>query len=148
MQKAARKLFLIAAIDIILIAMGVAGSAILRFMAPNLPHRAPLSFSVAAVAVVTFFGLLQLQQASSLEPGDMRKPIAGTVTVVYLVLVATFSFFFVPGQLPPLTETFINSFTTIMGVVVAFYFGSSAYIEASSRRAGHSRNDGPRDDSA
>jgi hypothetical protein len=36
--------------------------------------------------------------------------------------------------LPPITQTLLSNFTGIVGVVIAFYFGASAYVEAHSKR--------------
>jgi len=39
-------------------------------------------------------------------------------------------------KLPQIAETLIGSFTAVVGVVVAFYFGSSAFIEARKKGQG------------
>ena len=68
--------------------------------------------------------------------GVLRGAIATAIVVQYLVLVGIVAFFGRgPEQLPPITQTMISSFTTIVGVVVAFYFGSSAYVEAEKSKA-------------
>ena len=73
----------------------------------------------------------------------MRLAIAGSVVIEYhgcLVAVVTF-FQKDPEELPPITQTIINSFTTIVGVVVAFYFGSSTIIMARRKAADDADND-------
>ena len=50
----------------------------------------------------------------------------------YLVLVGMVAYFAngdAFGKLLPITETMLASFTATIGVVIAFYFGASAYIE-------------------
>lgn len=67
----------------------------------------------------------------------MRSAIAGTIVLVYLVLLGIVAFFSPSGteglKLHELTQTFVTNFTTLIGVVVAFYFGSSAYVEAKAK---------------
>jgi cytochrome bd-type quinol oxidase subunit 2 len=87
---------------------------------------------LVTVAVVTFFGFLN--EAENVDERSMRRAIAASVVMVYLVLLATVIFWVeIPGdpktKLPDVTQTMLTHFTTIMGVVIAFYFGASAYID-------------------
>ena len=62
----------------------------------------------------------------------MRSATAGTVVIIYLVLISTFTFYFVgpqAGELLPITATLVTNFTTVVGIVVAFYFGVSGYVQ-------------------
>lgn len=91
-----------------------------------------LSIMLVTVAVVTFFGFLN--EAENVDERSMRRAIAASVVMVYLVLLATVIFWVeIPGdpktKLPDVTQTMLTHFTTIMGVVIAFYFGASAYID-------------------
>jgi len=125
-----RFLFHIATLCVVLLFIGIAGSVI--FHALNWPGlRGWLAFSVSSIAIVTFFGLARIEMASSTEPWSLRRPIAATIVVVYLILVVTFSFFDY-RELPPITEMLLTSFTAVVSVVIAFYFGSSAYIKGKS----------------
>ena len=99
-----------------------------------------LSLVLVATAVITFFGFLWhgLAQDSGLDEGDMRTAITVSVVTVYLVLVGLVAFF--PeqtpgGELPAITNTMLTSFTAIVGVVVPFYFGTSAYVHIQRYRA-------------
>ena len=58
----------------------------------------------------------------------MRTAMAGAIVVEYLTLVGTLAFF-VQGELPPIAQTMITNFTTVVGIVIAFYFGASAFVQ-------------------
>jgi hypothetical protein len=61
--------------------------------------------------------------------------------VEYLIIVALVAFIkHGYEQIAPITQTMVTSFTTIVGVVVAFYFGASAYVQTKERQ---SRNPEP-----
>jgi hypothetical protein len=122
-----RGIILVATIDMAAFLVGIAGTALAG-------HRAFLSFAVGTIALVTFFGALTVQVpgVSEVASGEsrVRRAIALAIVAVYLVLVATTAFFTTPVQL----EGLLLNFTTTTGVVIAFYFGSSAYVEAQSLR--------------
>lgn len=94
----------------------------------------PWGIAVLTSGIFVFFLLLSRPSSDSNET-KLRSAIAGGVVVQYLVLVGTVAFFEQgPKQLPPITQTLITSFTSIVGIVIAFYFGSSAYVEARRKR--------------
>jgi hypothetical protein len=140
-QLQTKRLFLIVITNLVLLTLGIGGSAVAKAA-----ERAWLGFSVAGIAIVTFFGLIALQAGNSMDGHSLRRPIAGAVVVAYLVLVAIFSFYLMDGsvQLPEISKTFITSFTTVVGAIVAFYFGSAAYVEASARRGSRSNSSEPK----
>jgi len=123
-------------IAIILAAIAIAG-VILGTIEPPLfgiPWNAYLSMALLAIGIITFFSLL----GYGTGPEDMRTAIAGAIVTVYLVLVADVAFFALAGEeklsLHPITETMITSFTTIVAIVIPFYFGASAYAQANTPR--------------
>jgi hypothetical protein len=71
-----------------------------------------------------------------LEDRDVRTAIAAAITIMYLVLVGYGVFIQSVGatERDPLADTLMTTFSTVVGLVITFYFGSSAYLE--SRRAG------------
>lgn len=110
--------------------------------------RAPLAFCVIAAALITFFWVLSGSTGSGAglpsEDGVLRKAIAASLVVEYLVLVGTFAFWGGATEaLAPLTQQLVTSFTTIIGVVIAFYFGASAYVEAKGRPKDASAGNAP-----
>jgi len=82
--------------------------------------------------VITFFGLVILCQTGEerwkITGESMRTAIAGGIVVEYLALVGTLAFF-VQGEMPPIAQTMITNFTTVVGIVIAFYFGASAFVQ-------------------
>jgi hypothetical protein len=102
-----------------------------------------LSLALVATAVITFFGFLWhgIGEDRRLDDADMRTAITVSVVTVYLVLVGLVAF--IPeqtpgGQSPTITNTMLTSFTAIVGVVVPFYFGASAYVYIQRYRADRS----------
>lgn len=95
----------------------------------------PYIVVAVGTAAICFFGLLILTQKNDehwgITEATMRTAIAGTIVVVYLVLVGIVAFFIRgPTHLPAITQTMVTNFTTVVGIVVAFYFGASAYLQA------------------
>lgn len=100
-----------------------------------LGNPAPLAFCTPAAGVITFFAMLsERRDGTATAGGDnerLRQAIAAAVVVQYLVLVGIVAYF-INGvdKLPPITETMLSSFTTVASVVVAFYFGASAFVDS------------------
>jgi hypothetical protein len=112
-------------IDLLVIAVGLILDAIFHNMLF-------VSIAVALVAIVTFFGVLTGDDQPPDEP-LLRRAITIAVVTVYLVLVAIVAFFKGTWQSPEVTQTLLASFTSIAGVIVAFYFGATAYLEVKSK---------------
>jgi hypothetical protein len=109
----------------------------------------PLAIALVATGCLGFVGLLALPQKAkpwTISEGVMRTTIAGTFVLVYLALLAQVAFW-VPtsanatSTLPNaaatqnafnITESLVTSFTTLMGAIIAFYFGASAYVQKGS----------------
>jgi hypothetical protein len=101
-------------------------------------HLAFLSLAMGAIAIVTFLGSLRIGiSTAGGTPSEawMQRAIVIAVVTVYLVLVSVVAFFRVGGELPPVVSTLLGSFTATVSVIVAFYFGSSAYVEAARAKA-------------
>ena len=88
----------------------------------------PLASS-AAIGIITFFGMLILtnilSRTKNLDKGEIRKSLAAAIITVYFSLLA-----FHGEKLA--SDTIVGHFTYIVGIVVAFYFGSRA-IESARR---------------
>lgn len=104
-----------------------------------LSNGAYLSIALIATAVTTFASLIVLCQNDPLNwvlsEQIMRTAISGTIVLVYLVLISFATFNFLPDQQSSLTGTLITNFSSIVGVVIASYFGASAYVQARNSRA-------------
>jgi predicted MFS family arabinose efflux permease len=92
--------------------------------------RAFLSIMMVAVGLIPFFGFIRIgvvTKDNNLSKTEIRLAIVVSVITFYLVLVGTASFFVGSTKLLGMSDTMINHFTTIVGVVIAFYFGTAAY---------------------
>jgi hypothetical protein len=125
---------------VVVLLLGLLGAAILlnKYWA----HRAPLAFATAAVGIVTFFFFASRDAHTSSDAvgreSRLRNAIAAAVVIEYLVMVGLVAYFVASEenqQLDPITNTLVASFTSIVGVVIAFYFGSSAYLEVQERQS-------------
>ena|SRR5579885_573595 len=94
-----------------------------------------LGIAVAGSGLFAFVFFLGLERSeprtSRTVEGSLRGAIAAGIVVQYMVLVSLVVFFMRTGNddLAPLAQTMVSSFTTIVGVVIAFYFGASAYLQ-------------------
>jgi uncharacterized membrane protein len=99
-----------------------------------LNNTRPIALATVAAALITFFVFASTMQGSptaGLSPESrLRTAMASALVVEYVVLVGISAFIRQgPEKLLPLTATLLTSFTATIGVVVAFYFGASAYVE-------------------
>ncbi len=92
-----------------------------------------IGWSVGSIGVITFLGILMLvnylSKSAALDKGEMRKAIAGSFIAVYFALVSLLTFTGFSPSSEKLAETIIGHFTYLVGIVVIFYFGSSAVRE-------------------
>jgi hypothetical protein len=99
-----------------------------------------LALAVVLVGVVTFFGILLMQLNErgqrAFSERAMRLAITAALVVAYITLVGTTVFFGEGyGRMPQLADTVLGSFTTVVGLVMAFYFGTSAYVEGREKKS-------------
>ena len=95
-----------------------------------------LYWSIGSVGIISFIGILTLvnstSQDVSFQTGEMRKAIAGSFVIVYLLVLSLFvSTGFSPSSNEQSTEVIKNIMTPLsylMGAIAAFYFGSK-YLE-------------------
>jgi uncharacterized protein YneF (UPF0154 family) len=108
-------------LDIVALALGTIWSVV------------PVALSVGCVGVITFVGILTLSNYLSHDPElakkEMRKAIAASFTLVYLVLLALVVFTKVPDANAELAKTIVGHFTWIVGIIIIFYFGSRSVEE-------------------
>ncbi len=107
------------------------------YLSAILKTDGPIAVAVIIAGLIGFVYALdwmhQRRQGEGSVDESMRTAIAAAIVVQYLALVGVVSVFgqASPGErLSPITETLIGNFTTIVGVVIAFYFGSSALVQA------------------
>lgn len=115
------------------------------FRFPGVHPLAIYAISTSAVGIITFFGFLSFAHqeggALALNESSIRLAIVAAIVTVELVLVGSVTFFTLPGQIPPLAETILTQFHTILGIVIAFYFGASAYVQTHKRDGAKPRID-------
>lgn len=90
-------------------------------------------FAILATGLITFFGiLLQNLEVDDRKVSDqsMRLAIAGLISSAYITLLAYTVFVPEGTRLAKIAEDLVTNFTAIVGTVIAFYFGSTAYIES------------------
>jgi hypothetical protein len=113
------------------------------FIGFQMHSAAPRMVMVFAVALIAFLGLLLLaHHVASYRPfdsGEMRLAIAGSFTIVYFVVLAIF--LFSTSNPTSFAQDYVRNLTSLMGVIVAFYFGSSAAVQYAKIRAGGSATD-------
>ena len=94
-----------------------------------------LALTAILLGLVTFFGFMTLGHSLgagwALNKGGMRTAITAAVVIVYFFVLALAIFIQSPDKIKPITESMLTSFTTITAVVIAFYFGSTAYVQTS-----------------
>ena len=96
----------------------------------------PPIFAIVAAGILTFFGLLLFATSNAsdvlLDDRVLRLAITSAITTMYLALVGFGVFMRMPKaeNTDPLAQSLIVSFSSVVGVVIAFYFGTGAYLEA------------------
>lgn len=107
-------------------------------------HDSILAIVILFVAVANFYGSLIIfgpKDGESLFPKEVvRDAIAASLIITYfVVLVIAIFYVHKDDKLPAMTETMIGSFTTVVGIVVVFYFGSIAFIHVQEAKNGASK---------
>lgn len=89
------------------------------------------------LACVTFFGILANSQTSTgfmlHNRGDTRIAITASILVVYFFMLGVNTFCNPPKEMTQITRTLMDSFTYVVGTVMIFYFGASAYVQVHAR---------------
>jgi FlaA1/EpsC-like NDP-sugar epimerase len=111
--------------------------------------RRILSVMLVAVGLVSFYGFIGLgvsKRDLRISKSDIRLATIVSLITFYIVLVGTVSMFAADQNLPAITETMLTHFTTIIGVVIAFYFGTEVYLAAKNKSGQPDDNDKLDDD--
>lgn len=122
-------------IDLLLLIAGLSLSLLDFTFSEIHDGLAILSLSVAAIGIITFWGILIAYNDNQEEvEGTIRIATAVTIITIYIIIVGIVTFYPLNGPISDVTKTMLTSFTAIVGVVVAFFFGSSAYIRVTEIR--------------
>jgi peptidoglycan/LPS O-acetylase OafA/YrhL len=110
----------------------LAAGAILTFFLKG--DFTPQLISIGAIAIIIFFAFFMGNKLSDAKEKNMRNAIASAIVLPYILLVVTFSFqVSLEGTIPAMADKLLTSFTPLVGIVVAFYFGATAYVETHSK---------------
>ena len=96
--------------------------------------------AIFAIGVVSFLGMLgigrQGQRPRAFEPGEVRTALTTAFTMVFFAAVGIF--LFSTNSVSEFGRTLMDNLTSLFGVVIGFYFASSAAVEyAKVREARH-----------
>jgi hypothetical protein len=123
--------FWIIILGIVNIVIAVGGLYIWRFFLPIDTVLAIISF---LLALTTYFGFMAISQSlgKGLESniGSMRTAIASGVLVLYFFILPVSIFLTFKNALSEFGQSMVNNFTTTIGIIIPFYFGASAYVQA------------------
>ena len=123
----------------ILIVIAIAGPL---FWAFRLVPESDFIVSVTAfsIGVVTFFGITDLNRSAAdsrmLREENLRTAIAGALVITYLFIVCFASFVRSAETAGMVTKGFIQSFSQVISVTIAFYFGATAATQIFGKRNG------------
>ena len=94
-------------------------------------------FAIVSTGLITFFGILlqniEGSEDKKISNHSMRLAISGLVTSSYITLLAYLLFIPEDTDFAELPKTLVTNFTAVVGTVIAFFFGSTAYVEARRR---------------
>lgn len=118
----------------LLIAIATVGSAVWSL----LPRRGfdfdfVIGVTAFAIGVVTFFRIAALQRGT-LDGDRLRTAIACALVMTYLYMVCFTTFVANALQVGAVTRAFVESFASVIGVTIAFYFGATAAVQIFGRR--------------
>lgn len=106
-------------------------------------HRygvAPVNLAFAAVVIFSFFTSLRVSSllGMPLQGAGLRTAIAVSFVLTYLLLVITFGFGnyaqLLGTEQTRLGENVISQFGILVASILAFYFGTSAYVDVVAMR--------------
>jgi hypothetical protein len=87
--------------------------------------------AIFAIGVVSFLGMLGIRRpggrTTSFEPGEIRTALATSFTMVFFAAVGIF--LFSTNSVGDFGRSLMDNLTSLFGVVIGFYFASSAVVE-------------------
>ena len=144
MSRISMYVVLSALVILVLLILGITLDRILDFDLALAP-------AVVGSGIIVFCSCIIISEERGInflsDSAIIRSTISVSIVIEYLVLVGTVALFSTnpnePERLPAVTQTLLTNFTAIVGVVVAFFFGSSAYVEGQERRGRRSQAEKP-----
>jgi hypothetical protein len=107
-----------------------------------------VSMTAFSIGTITFFGIAELNRSPD-ERGvfreeTLRTAIAGSLVITYLFIVCFTSFVKSADTAGIVTREFIQSFSQVISVTIAFYFGATAATQIFGGRKDNEQD--PKDD--
>jgi hypothetical protein len=103
-----------------------------------------VSATAFSIGVVTFFGIMELNRSAGdsrvFREDNLRTAIAGSLVVTYLFIVCFTSFVRTAEAAGVVTKEFIQSFSQVISVTIAFYFGATAATQIFGKRNGNEQD--------
>jgi hypothetical protein len=103
-----------------------------------------VSVTAFSIGIVTFFGITELSRSPKdtrlFREENLRTAIAGSLVVTYLFIVCFTSFVKTADAAGVVTREFIQSFSQVISVTIAFYFGATAATQIFGGRKGNEQD--------
>lgn len=116
-------------LTILLILVAVTGSLVWSVMLHE-NHDFVVSVTAFSVGVITFFGVIALNRGTRgqqiLKAENLRTAIACSLVISYLFIVCFTTFVRTADTTGEVSQEFVKSFSNVIGITIAFYFGASA----------------------
>ena len=91
-----------------------------------------LAVTAIVLGLTTYFGFMAISQSQdkgwAANIGSMRTAITSAILTIYFFILSV-SILLQPEALGEFGKTMVNTFTTIVGIIIPFYFGASAYTQ-------------------
>lgn len=91
-----------------------------------------LAVTAIVLGLTTYFGFVAISQSQNKEwatnIGSIRTAITSSVLAIYFFILSV-SILLQPEALGEFGKTMVNTFTTIVGIIIPFYFGASVYAQ-------------------
>ena len=97
-----------------------------------------VSVTAFSIGIVAFLGIADLNRSAGdrrvFRDENLRTALAGSLVVTYLFIVCFSSFVMSAEIAGVVTKEFIQSFSQVISVTIAFYFGATAATQIFGRR--------------
>ena len=125
---------------IILILVAIAGPLLWSFrLVPESDFV--VSATAFSIGIITFFGITDINRSASddrlFREENLRTAIAGSLVITYLFIVCFTAFVRSADTAGVVTKEFIQSFSQVISVTIAFYFGATAATQIFGKRKGN-----------
>ena len=124
---------------IILILVAIAGPLLWSFrLVPESDFV--VSATAFSIGIITFFGITDINRSASddrLFREENWNSHAGSLVITYLFIVCFTAFVKSADTAGVVTKEFIQSFSQVISVTIAFYFGATAATQIFGKRKGN-----------